>query len=73
MADARAHSLPLVNSDIGDWTILFGQWGILEHDQNIGHFVRLVGWVGMLCVIGWLAYRLYRDAYPRPELRPLEM
>jgi hypothetical protein len=73
MADARAHNLPLVNSDIGDWTILFGQWGILESDQKIGHFVRLVGWVGMLSVIGWLAYRLYRDAYPRPELRPLEM
>jgi hypothetical protein len=73
MADARAHNLPLVNSDIGDWTILFGQWGILEHDQQIGHFVRFVGWVGMVCVIGWLAYRLYRDASPRPELRPLEM
>jgi len=73
MADARAHNLTLVNSDIGDWTILFGQWGILEYDQKIGHFVRFVGWVGMLCVVGWLAYRLYRDAYPRPEFRPIEM
>ena len=73
MADARAHSLPLVNSDIGDWTILFGQWGIPEYDQKIGHFVRFLGWIGMVSVVGWLAYRLYRDAYPPSELRPLEM
>lgn len=73
MADARACALPLVNSDIGDWTILFGQWGILQDDVKIGHFVRFLGWLGMLSVISWLAYRLYRDAHPQPQLRPLEM
>jgi hypothetical protein len=73
MADARACALPLVNSDIGDWTLLFGQWGLLLYDVKIGHFTRQLGWLGMLGVIGWLAHRLYQDAHPQPELRPLEL
>lgn len=73
MADTRAGVLPLVNSDIGDWTILFRQWGILAYDVKIGHFVRQLGWLGMLSTVGWLAYRLYRDAHPAPESRPLQM
>ena len=73
MADARAAALPLVNSDIGDWTILFEQWGILLYDQKIGHFTRQLGWLGMLSVVVWLGYRLYRDANPQPQLRPLDM
>lgn len=73
MADARACALPLVNSDVGDWTILFGQWGLLVYDVKIGHFVRQMGWIGMLGVVGWLGYRLYRDAHPVVQLRPLEM
>jgi len=39
MKDARAAALPLVNGDIGDWTILFGQWGLLPDDLKIGQFV----------------------------------
>src|SRR3981189_968141 len=30
MKDARAETLPLVNGDIGDWTLLFGQWRLLD-------------------------------------------
>jgi len=71
MQDARANALPLVNSDIGDWTILFGQWGILEYDLKIGQFVRGLGWVGMLASIIWLGYRAFRSV--QPELKPLEM
>lgn len=73
MADARACALPLVNGDTGDWTILFGQWDLLVYDVRIGHFVRQIGWLGMLAVVGWLGYRLYRDAHPEAQLRPLEM
>lgn len=73
MADARACALPLINSETGDWTILFSQWDLLLDDVKIGHFTRLLGWVGMLSVVAWLAYRLYRDAHPQPQLRPLEM
>jgi len=69
--DARANALPLVNSDIGDWTLLFGRWGLLESDLKIGQFVRSVGWLGMLATIGWLAYRTYRDS--QPDLQPLEL
>ena len=71
MADARTSALPLVNSDESDWTLLFGQWNILPYDQKIGGFFRFVGWVGMLVMIGWLAYRTYRSE--QPELRPLSM
>jgi hypothetical protein len=69
MADARTSALPLVNSDESDWTLLFGQWNILPYDQRIGGFFRLVGWIGMLGVAGWLTYQTYRSE--QPELRSL--
>lgn len=71
MADARTSALPLVNSDESDWTLLFEQWNILPYDQKIGGFFRLMGWVGMLAAICWLAYQTYRSE--QPELRPLSM
>jgi len=75
MADARTLILPIVNSDESDWTILFEQWGVLLYDQKIGHFTRQLGWLGMIAVVAWLAYRLYRDSQlqSQPQLRPLEM
>jgi hypothetical protein len=73
MADARTLILPLVNSDESDWTILFGQWGVLLYDQKIGHFTCQLGWLGMISVCAWLAYRLYCDSQPQSQLRPLEM
>ena len=69
MKDARAEALPLINGDIGDWTILFGQWNLLLADQKIGQFVRTLGWLGMCATLAWLAYRTYRDSVPAP--RPL--
>jgi hypothetical protein len=71
MKDARACALPLVNSEIGDWTILFGQWGLLPADLKIGQFVRTLGWLGMCATLAWLAYRTYRDS--ALALRPLEL
>ena len=73
MADARMCALPLINSETGDWTILFGQWDLLLYDVKIGHFTRSIGWLGMLGVVGRLGYRMYRDAHPEAELRPLTM
>ncbi|HUI50864.1 MAG TPA: hypothetical protein VLX60_03715 [Terriglobales bacterium] len=73
MKDARANALPLVNSEIGDWTILFGQWGMLDSDIKIGDFVRALGWAGMIVTLGWLAWRTFQDARPKPhalELSP---
>ena len=57
MADARALALPLVGSGDHDWEILFGQWGVLQYDQRIGGLTRDLGWLGMLAVIAWFAWR----------------
>ena len=45
MADARSAALPLVGSEESDWTILFGQWGLLAQDQKIGEIMRTLGWL----------------------------
>jgi hypothetical protein len=71
MADSRTAVLSLVNSDESDWTILFTQWNVLLYDQRIGHVTRLLGWLGMLAVVGWLAWKTYRSE--QPELRRLKM
>jgi len=69
MADARSGSLPLVGSEISDWAILFGQWGLLSQDQKIGGIMRTLGWLGMLATMAWLAYRLRQDPAPSTRLR----
>lgn len=71
MADARTLSLPLVNSDESDWTILFSQWSILNYDQKIGHFTRGIGWLGMFAAVGWLIFRIVYDSQPQAQPHPL--
>jgi hypothetical protein len=64
MADARVRELPLIGPGGGedhDWAILFSQWGLLYHDQTIGQVVRTLGWLGMLAVTAWLAWRTYTN------------
>lgn len=65
MSDARTAALPLVGSEESDWTILFAQWGVLARDQQIGHTMRALGWLGMLGTITWLAYRVWRGTKER--------
>ncbi len=69
MADARAQELPLVT--VGDpefvehdWYAMFSRWGVLEHDTQIAHVVRVIGWLGMLCTVAWLVWRAWRDSAP---------
>jgi hypothetical protein len=69
MADARAQELPLVGSRDHDWAILFGQWGLLMQDQKIGGATRAIGWMGMIAVVGWLAWRAYQSARAEQEAR----
>jgi hypothetical protein len=62
MADARAQDLPLLtvgDSDyiIHDWNYLFGSLGLLQHDVQIAHFVRTLGWLGMIGTVLWLVWR----------------
>lgn len=64
MADARSQSLPLVSAGGGeggeehDWANLFGQWGLLAQDRKIGGLVTMLGWMGMLAVAAWFAWRV---------------
>jgi len=69
MADARAQELPLVGSGDHDWAILFGQWGLLMKDQKIGGAMRAIGWMGMVAVVGWLAWRTYQSARAEENAR----
>jgi len=66
MADARSAALPLVGSEESDWTILFGQWGLLAEDQKIGAIMRTLGWLGMLATMTWLANRVRHGEASKP-------
>lgn len=61
MADARAQVLPLVTVGSGegmhDWAYLFIKMGCINADITIGQATRALGWLGMLVVVGWLAWR----------------
>ncbi len=63
MADARALDLPLVSAeggdgDIGhDWNMIFSQLNLLPYDTRIAAVVRLLGWLGMIAVPPWFAWR----------------
>lgn len=69
MADARSQGLALVtlgdpDNVEHDWHHIFGQFGVLQHDTQIAAVVRVLGWAGMLAVLGWFAWRATR-AVPR--------
>jgi hypothetical protein len=62
MADARAQELPLLTVGDGDdvihdWAYLFGKLGVLDHDTQIAHAVRVLGWLGMIATVSWMIWR----------------
>ena len=62
MADARAQELPLVTTGDPDFVehdfyAIFSSLGVLNHDTQIAAVVRLLGWLGMIAVVVWLATR----------------
>lgn len=61
MADARTQVLPLVGGGDHDWTEILTRWGVLHLDGSLAGLVRLTGWLGMLAVLGWVAWRLASD------------
>ncbi len=72
MADARAQELPLLtvgDADfvIHDWNYLFGRLGVLDHDVQIAHAVRLIGWIGMLATVAWMLWRSLRSRRPSSQ------
>jgi hypothetical protein len=74
MADARAQELPLLtvgDSDyvIHDWNYLFDRLGLLDHDTQIAHAVRVIGWVGMLGTVAWMVWRSVGARSRQPQAR----
>ncbi len=62
IGDARAMALPLVtvgdpDNAEHDWNFILGRHGLLQYDERIAGFLRLCGWLGMMAVVIWLAYR----------------
>jgi hypothetical protein len=62
MADARAQELPLLTVGTGDdvihdWHYLFGKFSLLDHDTQIAHAVRTLGWFGMIATTAWMIWR----------------
>jgi len=63
MADARALDLPLVSAEGGDgeighdWNMIFSQLNLLPYDTRIAALVRALGWLGMIAVPLWFAWR----------------
>src|SRR5579871_981610 len=77
MADARSQSLQYVT--VGDpdkaehdWYYLFSQAGVLDHDTAIGGFVRGLGFLGMLAVVLWLAWRIWSQQPKRKTVPNIE-
>ena len=69
MADARSQGLPLVTvgdveSGGHDWYRIFSSLGLLDHDRTIGGATRLLGFVGMVATIAWLAWRHRHQTSP---------
>jgi hypothetical protein len=69
MADARAQALPLVTTGDPDFVehdfhAIFSSLGVLDYDTKISAVVRLLGWLGMLAVVGWLAARARGRSIP---------
>lgn len=66
MADARRQTLPLVTvGDAGtarhDWATIFSSMGVLQYDTTIAAVVRLIGWIGMIGTVVWLARQRSSD------------
>jgi hypothetical protein len=84
MADARAQVLPLVTTGDPDfvehdWFKIFSSLGVLNYDTKIAAVVRLLGWLGMICVVVWFALRAkganshaYENAHAAEGARFLE-
>ena len=67
MADARAQELPLIT--VGDpefvehdWFAMFSSLGLLQHDTQMASVVHMAGWVGMISVVGWVAWQGLKPA-----------
>lgn len=42
---------------IHDWFFIFSNLGLLDHFLLIARLTRILGWLGMIATVAWLAYR----------------
>ncbi len=72
MADARAQALSYVAIGVGaqegledplmhDWYNMFSRLGLLPYDTRIAAVVFKIGWAGMLAIVAWYGWRVYRS------------
>src|SRR5271157_1037822 len=74
MADARAQALPLVTTGDPDFVehdfyAIFSSMGVLNFDTKIALAVRVLGWCGMIAVVGWLLVQNYGRLVGKPDLK----
>jgi hypothetical protein len=74
MADARAQALPLVTTGDSDFVehdfyAIFTSLGVLDYDTKIAAVVRLLGWCGMIAVVGWLVFQNYGGFVGKPNFK----
>lgn len=74
MADARAQALPLVTTGDPDFVehdfyAIFSSLGVLDCDTKIAAVVRVLGWCGMIAVVGWLLVQNYGRLVGKPDLK----
>lgn len=65
VGDARAMALPLVGGrdpeDAHDWAEILSRWGALQADTRLASLVVLLGWLGLIAALGWLARRWWAE------------
>jgi hypothetical protein len=73
MADARAMVLPLVTTGDPefaehDFHAIFSSLGVLAYDTKIAMGVRVLGWFGMLGVVGWFVFTVLNNQQRKSEV-----
>jgi hypothetical protein len=61
VADARTQALPLVGGGDHDWFNILSRWNALASDTSLARKLRALGWLGMIGMWAWLAWRWQYD------------
>jgi hypothetical protein len=69
MAGSREMELPYAavgNPELAqhDWATKFTQMNLPENHRQIAALVRVIGWLGMIAVVVWLAWKTQAPARP---------
>lgn len=70
MADARAMRLPLAGfaeHSLHDWNLILSRWGLLREDVLMANGLRVIAWLGIAAIMGFLAYRWWQTRRRPPR------